>query len=64
MASVGLVQLGQQRRVGAVGGGRDGLAAADQRHDLIRLSAQVTVGPEGVIPPALRAKEKENIVLI
>ena len=34
---------------------RDGLAALDELHDLIRLAAQVAVGPEGVVPAAVSA---------
>lgn len=37
------------------GRGRDGLTALDQRDDLVRLAAQVTVRPERVVPSALGA---------
>lgn len=42
------------------GRGRNGLPALDQRHDLIRLAAQVAVGAERVVPTTFRAAKKKQ----
>lgn len=49
----GQQRLGGRRR-------RDGLPALDQRNDLVSFTAEIAVGAERVIPPALRTAHSKG----